>query len=83
MHGGQSGGPYGAFRYSHSTNTYARNNYAGQAGSWAPGMDYGGFSVVQSGTGGPMRLSHQHRSWGPYGSEYEILPSIVFRRVMR
>lgn len=67
VHGGQ-GGPYG-FRNSHGNSPYVRNNYSNQASNWPPSTDYGGFPAVQGGTGGPVRVSYQHRNWNPYGSK--------------
>lgn len=70
LHGGQGGGapPYG-FRGTHGPSAYGRNSYVSQANNWAPGADYDNFPASQSGGGGPMRVSYQHRGWGPYGSK--------------
>lgn len=67
MHDSQGGSPYG-FRGPHDNGAYGRNSYTNQAANWT--TDYGGFPASQGGGGvGPMRLSYQHRSSGPYNSK--------------
>lgn len=69
MHGGngQGASPYG-FRATHNGD-YGRSTFANQPSNWTTAAGYGSFPASQSGGGGPMRLSYQHRSWGPYGSK--------------
>lgn len=65
-HGGGQAGPYGL------RSNYGRNSYANQ-GSWTASEYSSGYPASPGGSGGgagPMRLSYQHRSWGPYGSGY-------------
>lgn len=80
-----AGGPYG-FRGAHNGGYYSRSGYSnppnGGAGSGGGGGNNGagyvgaadyvtGFPASLGGAGGgPMRLSYQHRSLGPYGTGY-------------
>lgn len=75
IHDSQGGNPYG-FRGPHDNGAYGRNSYSNQAANWT--ADYGGFLASQGGGGGggggsggvgPMRLSYQHRSSGPYSGK--------------
>lgn len=68
MHGSQ-GGPYG-FRGAHGA-THGRNSYGNPANWTSTAVGYNTFQASQNnGSGGPMRLSYQHRNWSPYGGRY-------------
>lgn len=75
VYGGQTGSPYSGFRNSHNSSSHGRSNYPAQAGNWTQSTDYGSFPGVQQGTGGPLRMNYQHRSWAPYSGKYILLHS--------